>query len=223
MKILALSVHPDDETLGCGGTLLKHHEAGDRLDWLVITRTAPPEWEASLVEAKEREVARVAEAYNMEEVYRLNFLPKHLDHQPQSDLIDGIRGAIAASAPDVVYMIHRGDIHTDHRATFSATMSVLKTFYMKSHGVKRVLSYETLSSTDAAPPNHTTAFLPTVYSEITAEQVDRKIEIMSLFDTEVHSDPFPRGPSAIRALARLRGAHAGVEYAEAFTLVREVF
>ena len=68
---------------------------------------------------------------------------------------------------------------------------------------------------------HHGAFLPVVFSDITA-YVEDKIRIMRLYETEAQADPLPRGPSAIRALARYRGATIGVDYAEAFMLVREL-
>ena len=221
MKILTISVHPDDETLGCGGTLLKHAAAGDSLYWTIITCAHEPEWPAELIEKKADEVSAVAEAYGMEQVFRLGFPTTRLDVTPQSDMLSSLRDVIAEVRPNVVYMIHHGDIHTDHHAAYTAVMSVLKPFYMEQLGVHRLLSYETLSSTDAAPITAARAFLPNVFNDI-GHLIDRKISIMELFESEVHSDPFPRGPSAIRALARLRGATIGREYAEAFMLIREV-
>jgi len=99
---------------------------------------------------------------------------------------------------------------------------VLKPFYMNRRGVRRVLGYETLSSTDAAPPRVERAFVPNVYSDISA-YIDRKLEVMALYATEVQPEPMPRSASAIRALARFRGSTISAEYAEAFTLIREVF
>ena len=220
-NILVISVHPDDETLGCGGTMLKHRAQGDTLYWLIVTQAHEPQWSPDVIERKAAEVERVAAAYGIQQYSRLGFPTIRLDTVPQADLIDGIRDYIAQVRPQTVYLIHRGDVHTDHHAVFVATMSVLKPFYMAQPGVRRVLSYETLSSTEAAPPHHTRAFIPTVYSDITP-YVDRKIEIMGLYESEAQPEPMPRSPSAIRALARYRGATIGVEYAEAFVLVREI-
>jgi LmbE family N-acetylglucosaminyl deacetylase len=64
-------------------------------------------------------------------------------------------------------------------------------------------------------------FVPTVYHDITPH-LERKLAIMALYATEAQADPLPRGPQALRALARFRGATVGLEYAEAFMLVREV-
>lgn len=221
MKILAISVHPDDETLGCGGTLLKHISQGDELHWLIATQAHFPQWPNEVIAQKAHEVQVVASAYSFSSVHKLGFPSAALDTLPQFSIISSIREVVEIIRPEIIYMIHDGDVHTDHHSFFVATLSVIKTFYMRSLGIWRILSYETLSSTDAAPPQLHRAFLPNVYQDITSF-VDTKIAIMNLYETEAQSDPFPRGPSAIRSLARFRGASIGVEYAEAFMLIREV-
>lgn len=222
MDVLIISVHPDDEALGCGGTILKHAAAGDRLFWLVMTEAFEPQWSKEIITCKAAEVEIVAQAYGIQEFFKLGFPTTQLDTVPQADMIASIRNVIEKVKPEQVYMVHRGDIHTDHYATFLAAMSVFKPFYMAQLGVRRVLCYETLSSTEAAPAFVERSFTPNMFSDITPF-IDRKIEIMNLYASETHSDPFPRGPSAIRALARFRGATISVDYAEAFVLVREIF
>ncbi len=223
MNVLMISVHPDDETLGAGGTLLKHGAAGDEIHWHIVTRGFEPKWPREVLEEKEREIAAVAEAYGMRTITRGNHSATALDQVAESALIDSIRDAIQSARPETVYLVHEGDVHSDHRATFAAVMSVLKTMYMIRMGVRRVLSFETLSSTEAAFAHSSRAFMPTVYSQITAEQLERKIEIMDVFASESQDPLMPRGASALRAQARLRGASIGVEYAEAFQLLREVW
>ncbi|MDA8094289.1 MAG: PIG-L family deacetylase [Betaproteobacteria bacterium] len=221
MKILAISPHPDDETLGCGGTLLRHKSEGHEIHWLIITEAQVPQWTSDYIERKAQEVQAVGKAFGMASIVKLGFPTIRLDTVPQAELIDRMRQVIAAVQPDVVYLVHSGDVHSDHLAVFTAAMSVLKTFYMKALGVKRVLSCETLSSTEAAPPQPHRTFIPNIYVDV-SNHIERKIEIMAMYSTEVQDDPFPRGPSAIRALARYRGASIGVDYAEAFMLIREV-
>ncbi len=220
MRVLAISAHPDDETLGCGGTLLKHKANGDEIYWMIATQSHEPQWSAECIERKAVEVDRVAEAYGIKQCFRLGLPTVRLDTIPQNDLIEHIREVISEAKPEVVYLVHCGDVHTDHQAVFTATMAVLKPFYMARFGVRRVLSYEVLSSTDAAPPHPNAAFTPNVFSDITPH-IEGKLEIMAIFETEIQPDPMPRSLSGIRALARYRGATIGTEYAEAFMLVRE--
>jgi LmbE family N-acetylglucosaminyl deacetylase len=221
MNVLAIAAHPDDETLGCAGTLLKHRDAGDALAWCIATRAFQPQWSAETIACKSREVESVAEQYCMSSVHWLENHTTRLDQVPFGDLIAQLRDVVLAVRPQVVYTVHGGDIHSDHRVLFEAVMSVIKPFNMAALGVKRLLSFETLSSTDAAPPRVRDAFIPAVFSDI-SPYMDRKLDIMACYASEIQPEPLPRSPSGIRAAARARGAAVGVEYAEAFQLVREL-
>ena len=219
MRILAIAPHPDDETLGCGGTLLKHKAAGDQISWCVVTEAREPDVTQDFLQRREVEIETVAAAYGFERVIKLGLPTTLLDSLPLNHVIKGLRGAIEETKPDCIYLNHAIDIHSDHRVIFSAAMSAVKAFYTSTHGVKRILSYEVLSSTDAAPAS---VFAPTVFSDITP-YIERKIEIMSQYTAELQPYPLPRSAETIRALAKFRGASVGVEYAEAFVLVRDVF
>jgi N-acetylglucosamine malate deacetylase 1 len=220
MNVLVVCAHPDDETLGCGGTILKHVREGDSVVWVVATQAHEPQWSAETILSKTEEVDRVAAAYGAR-VVRLGFQSSRLDVTPRSELMAAIAGAVEEAQPELVYVVHPGDVHGDHGDVFDATLAVLKAFRMGALGVRRILAFETLSSTEAAPAVAARAFMPTVFSDISAD-FERKLEIMALYESEAQPDPLPRAPAAIRALARLRGATVGVEYAEAFWLVREL-
>lgn len=219
MRVLVIAPHPDDETLGCGGTLLKHVAAGDSVSWVIVTKAYEPRWSSEVIERREREIEQVSAAYGFAQRFRLTFPAARLDTVPLEELLHSINEIVATVKPDWIYTVHTGDIHSDHRVVFEATMSAVKSF--ASSGVQRILSYETISSTDAMPPGATTVFLPNVYCDITPF-IERKLEIMSLYRGEVHPYPMPRALESIRALARFRGATVATEYAEAFMLLREL-
>jgi len=221
VRILILSAHPDDETIGCGGTMLAHVQRGDDVHWTIVTKATPDRWAPATIRAKEAEVERVARAFGIKDVAWLGLPSTRLTDLPLNEVVDALRQVIERVRPEIVYLVHHGDVHTDHQVVANAAMIVLKAFHMRRLGVRRILAFECLSSTEAAPPFPARAFLPNVYCDITP-YLERKLEIMRMFGTEVQDDPLPRGSSAIRALARVRGAAIGVEYAEAFMLVREV-
>lgn len=221
MNILVLCAHPDDETIGCGATLLKHAGRGDSLYWQILTKAHEPAWSVATIRAKEQEVERVASGYGMRDVIWSGFPSTRMDSVALSDVIDAVRTTVERVRPEIVYVVHQGDIHTDHAVVFRAAMVVLKPFHTARLGVRRVLSFECLSSTDAAPPGLMSAFVPNVYHDVTP-YLERKLELMAVYQSEAQPDPMPRGPGALRALARYRGATIGVEYAEAFALLREV-
>ena len=221
MRVLVIAPHPDDETLGCGGTLLKHVAAGDSVSWVIVTKAHEPRWPAEVIERRERQIEQVSATYGFPKRFRLSFPAGRLDAVPLEDLMDSINEIVIEVRPGWIYTVHAGDVHSDHRAVFDATMSAVKSFNSASKGVSRLLSYETISSTDATPPTPATVFLPNVYCDITPF-LERKLEIMSLYEGEVHPYPLPRALESIRALARFRGATIAAEYAEAFMLLREL-
>lgn len=221
MRILAISAHPDDETLGCGGALLKHRQAGDEVFWCIATQADVPRWSADVVAAKRAEVSSVGSVYAVKHIYRLGFASTSLDRTPRTEVMEAIRHVVTDVKPEVVYLVYGYDVHTDHQVVFEATTAVLKSFYMKRLGVRRILAYETLSSTEAAPPLPSRSFTPNCYVDITL-YMNRKLDILKLYATELQPDPLPRSPETVRSLARFRGASVGVEYAEAFMLIREI-
>lgn len=220
-SILVIAVHPDDETLGCGATLLKLANSGVPIHWLLVTSAHTPDYSDMQVAVQSEQVEKVRQAYPFESLTWLKYPTCHLETQPLVSLIEGLRVCIKQIRPECVFIPNRSDVHSDHNVVFQALSAVLKPIYMHSLGVKRVLACEIISETEAAFPLPESAFLPTSFINI-CETLERKLEIMELYKTEIHPEPLPRSSSAIRALARFRGASIGVEYAEAFMLMREV-
>lgn len=218
-NILAVSVHPDDETLGCGGTLLKHNEKGDKIFWLILTRandkiTSIP----NIVNLQKQYVNKVAATYNFEDFKQLSFLNAELDGYPFGEIILEISKYIYQIQPSAIYLNFNNDVHSDHRIAFEAVYSCTKNF--RYPFIEKILMYETLSETEFAPAIQNNAFVPNVFVDI-SPFMEKKLEIMKLFTTEQMAEPYPRAMSSIRALARYRGSRIGVEYAEAFMLLFE--
>jgi N-acetylglucosamine malate deacetylase 1 len=221
-KIMVVATHPDDETLGCGGTLLKLARQGATTHWVLVTAAAHESgYSSEQIATQVEQVKTVRQSYPFESLTWLKYPTTRLDTIPLDSLIAALHKCIAQVRPDRVFLPNRSDVHSDHRVVSQALSAVLKPIYMRSFGVNRVLSCEIISETEAAPPLPEFAFLPTVFVDV-SETFERKMEIMRLYKTEVHPEPLPRSPSAIRAQARFRGAAIGVEYAEAFMLIREI-
>jgi LmbE family N-acetylglucosaminyl deacetylase len=219
-RVLAISAHPDDETLGCGGGLLRHQSLGDEIHWLIVTDPWHPMFEAEQIDKRQQEIADVADAYRMTSCHRAGLPTTKLDNLPLGEVIDPIRDILNEVQPDIIYVVHRGDVHSDHRVTFDATIAAAKPF--RSSRVASIYSYECTSSTNMAPPTVENAFLPQVYCDVSA-YVERKLEVLSIYESEIHQPPHPRSLDAVRSLARYRGATINVDYAEAYQLVRDVW
>lgn len=218
MRTLVIAPHPDDEVLGCGGTLLRRGAEGATLGWLIVTAASEAAgWSAAQVRARRSEIDEVRSRLGFAEVFNLALPPARLDTLPIGDLVKRFAEVFKSFEPQEVLMPHRSDSHSDHRVVFDAAAACTKWFRYPS--VKRVLAYETLSETDAALDTGA-PFRPNVFVDI-GEYLDRKVEAMAVYASEVGDFPFPRSAHALRALAAVRGAAAGYAAAEAFELLRE--
>jgi LmbE family N-acetylglucosaminyl deacetylase len=219
-KVLAVAVHSDDETLGCGGALLKHKNNGDDIYWLIITSIDVENgWEKDKVESRRKEIDDISKMYGFCATHSLNFPTTRLDTIPMKDLISEILKIIQKIKPDIIYVPNRSDIHTDHQVAFKAIMSCTKVF--RNSFIRKILMYECLSETEFSPSLQTDVFVPNVFVDITGF-LEEKIRIMKMYRGEMETFPFPRSEENIRALAMYRGATAGVKAAEAFVLLKEV-
>jgi LmbE family N-acetylglucosaminyl deacetylase len=218
MKSIVIAPHPDDETLGVGGTLIRRKSEGDSIAWVIATKiTAETGWSSELVQQREREIQQITAFYQFDEVYELGFPATQLDSVPARDLINALSDVFKEYEPGEVFVPHPADVHSDHRVVFEAVVPCTKWFRYPS--VKRVLAYETLSETDfGLDPN--SIFRPNFFVDI-EKFLDSKLEAMSIYESELGDFPFPRSHEAIRALAALRGSASGFKAAEAFELLRE--
>jgi N-acetylglucosamine malate deacetylase 1 len=219
-NVLVIAVHPDDETLGCGGTILKHKATGDAVHWLIVTSIKKENgFAASVVEAKLQEIKTVSSMYGFDGVHDLDFPTMQLDDIPFARLISSISDVVGQVEPDIVYLPFKGDVHTDHQTAFKAAYSCTKSFRYPS--IKKVVMMEILSETEFAPSTKEDSYIPNMFVDIT-DFIDRKIEIMNHYKNEIGLYPFPRSERNIRALATFRGATTGCEYAESFMILKEI-
>lgn len=220
-KVLFIAVHPDDETLGCGGTILKHKAQGDEIYWLVVTnaiKNHPLGFSDELVTQRDKLVDDISQAYGFHETVKM-YLPTQMLHTVDlKDFVVKVDEVFKRVQPNVIYMPFRGDVHSDHRVSFDAIYSCTKSF--RKPYINGIYMLEALSETEFSPAVPSTSFVPNVYVDI-SEYMNKKLEIMSLYEKEIMPEPYPRSLSSIEALARVRGSRAGVMYAEAFMLLYE--
>ena len=214
--VLVVAVHPDDETLGCGGTLLKHKTSGDEVHWLICTTIDKTN---SYYKTREDELKIVADAYKFNSVNNLRLKTMQVDEYGMSSLIDKISNVINTIKPNIIYLPFKGDVHSDHRKIFEASYSCTKSF--RYPFIKKIYMMEILSETEFAPSTKEDSFIPNTFVDISA-YFEKKIEIMKIFKSEISMHPFPRSERNLKSLATLRGATAGCEYAESFVLLKEI-
>jgi N-acetylglucosamine malate deacetylase 1 len=217
--VLVIATHPDDEVLGCGGVMARHAAAGDEVHVLVMSRGVEELFAAELIARTRAELAVAHSVIGVKTATFLDFPAPKLDMVPVHQLADALLGQLRKIRPDVLYIPHQGDLHSDHKATYWAALVAARPNGGPSPS--RILCYETLSETEWGAPTSAEAFVPTVFVNIT-EYIPIKIRAMACYETQLQAPPHPRSLKAIEALAVYRGAAVSVAAAEAFELVREV-
>jgi N-acetylglucosamine malate deacetylase 1 len=217
-KVLVIAPHPDDESLGCGGTLLRHKHEGETLYWVVVTGISKSTgWSDEAVKKRDTEIDDATEKYGFAEVFNFLLPTTKLDTIPLSDLIVKITDVYKQVEPEIIYTPFAYDVHTDHQLIAKAMQSTFKWF--RYPYIKKILMYETMSETEFNFVEKR-AFNPNVFVDI-SEYLDDKINAINIFCSEMGEFPFPRSDISIRALAALRGSQSGYVAAEAFELVYE--
>ena len=216
-NILVVSAHPDDEVLGVGGTLARHRDQGDDIHWLIATNIFEEQgYTIERVISRQKEIKLVAAKLQMK-TYLLDYKTMTLTSGDLLTLVPRISSVFNEVKPEVIYVLNRSDAHSDHRVLFNAVMACTKSFRYPS--IREVLMYECISETEFAPILPEKVFQPNVFVDI-SKKMDEKLELMNIYDSEMGEHPFPRSERNIRALATFRGATCGVEYAEAFQLLK---
>ncbi|EAI1582152.1 PIG-L deacetylase family protein [Campylobacter lari] len=222
-NVVVIAVHPDDETLGAGGTLLKHKLNGDKIHCIFCTDIYEDDgFTKSQIKKREKEIQKICSEYGFDSFYRLGLRTTKVDEYSQSFIIDKISRIFLKIQPNIVYLPFAYDVHSDHRIIFDASYSCTKSFRYPS--IEKILMMETISETEFSPAISNQIFIPNVFVDIT-NFIDKKCEIMKIYKSEIKSIPFPRSIENIKALALYRGSTYGGKknkiYAESFMLLKE--
>jgi len=219
-KVLVVAVHPDDETLGCGGTLLKLKDRGCELHWLIATAvTEEGGYAREFVALRRREIETVAQRYGFAGVHELGLPAARVETVPLGNIVSHIAAIMNEVAPDTLFLPFRDDVHSDHRILFDAAFSCTKVF--RQPLLRRIYMMETLSETEFAPAIPGQSFVPNTFVDISSH-FDEKFDILRTFRSELSELPFPRSFAVVESLATCRGAAAGCRYAESFMLLKEI-
>ncbi|HCC60232.1 MAG: hypothetical protein A2402_03765 [Candidatus Staskawiczbacteria bacterium RIFOXYC1_FULL_37_43] len=222
-KILIIAPHPDDEVLGCGGTIKKHIKFGDEAYLCLVTKPLVGEndWTAEYVENKDKEIKASNDFMGFKQVFFLDLPALRLDTVPKKDLNDKISNVIEKVKPDVLYAPFFGDINHDHRIVFEACLvaSRIRPDVM----VNKILAYEISPTTEQGgiSGQKSDVFLPNYFEDI-SDYLDDKLKAMECYKSELKEREHPRSLKGIDVLAKKRGSESGVKAAEAFMLIREI-
>jgi len=217
-KILVIAAHPDDEVLGAGGTILKHVKKGDGVSILILSEGETSREGSVNIEKRESEARKAAELLGAK-IFLEKLQDNQFDSLPLLKIVKVAEKYLDEVKPSIVYTHNPHDLNIDHRITFQAVLTACRP--KPGYFVKKILSFEILSSTEWQVKDGKNQFLPNVYNEIT-EFIDKKIEILEVYRQEVENFPHPRSKEGVKILAQYRGMEAGYKCAEAFQLIRQL-
>ena len=223
MSTLVIAAHPDDEVLGCGGTIARLARGGEPVDVAIlgegITSRHARREDADPVELERLRASsrRAAELLGVREVHAFGLPDNRFDTVPTLEIVKLLEALLERVRPQTVYTQHGGDLNVDHAALFRAVLTATRP--MAGTPVRAVLAYEVASSTEWAFGRFEPVFRPSLFVDV-ADTLEDKVRAMAAYEGESRSFPHPRSPEALRAAARRWGSVAGLAAAEAFEVIR---
>jgi LmbE family N-acetylglucosaminyl deacetylase len=224
-RILVVAAHPDDEVLGCGGTIARLAAEGAYVAIAVLGEGITSRYEdraaaePELLVQLRHDAERAGELLGAADVSLHDLPDNRFDTVPLLDVVKLVEELVDRFEPETVYTHHGGDLNVDHGVVHRAVLTATRP--VQGNRVRRILAYEVPSSTDWAFQQFEPQFRPTSFVDVTTT-LERKAEAMRAYRSEARPYPHPRSEQALAALARRRGAAAGFEAAEAFELIREL-
>lgn len=225
-RVLVIAAHPDDEVLGCGGVIARHAAAGDEVHIFILGEGATSRHQIRNIGGHTRETGTLqsaaCSAAAILGAQRPQFagLPDNrMDSVPLLDVVKRVEAVVAEWSPTIVYIHHGGDLNVDHRIAHQASITACRP--VPDAAVKAIYAFEIVSSTEWSSAALGEGFRPQRFVDI-SHILDRKLEALECYASEMRRFPHARSIEGIATLAKLRGASAGLQVAEAFMVVREV-
>ena len=223
-KVLVIAAHPDDEVLGCGGTIAKHVADGDSVNVVLLAEGITSRGNIDNTEDNHDQLFDLKDcAQNANDILGVDSLDFHDFPDNRMDSIDLLRIVKAVEfyidkyKPSIVYTHHIGDVNIDHRITSEAVITACRP--VPNQIVKTLLFFEIASSTDYMPPGCAPKFMPNWYVNI-SETLDKKLLALNEYEFEMRQWPHSRSIQSLEHIAHIRGANVGINAAEVFMLGR---
>ena len=225
-KIFIIAAHPDDEVLGCGGSMAKWAKEGHEVHVLILAEGATSRDKQRDRASRTEELSLLAQSakratdiLEIESVELLDYPDNRMDSIDLLDVVKEVEKKNEELKPDVVVTHHGGDLNVDHHIIHQAVITACRP--QPGQTVKRILSFEVPSSTEWQSPSFGNPFVPNWFEDISGT-LELKIKALEAYESEMRKWPHARSIKALEHLARWRGATVGVEAAEAFMLVRGI-
>ena len=226
MIYLIIAAHPDDEVLGCGGSIAKWVKEGHEVHVLIMAEGATSrDRHRDRASRKEtlsilaQSAKRAAEILGVETIELLDYPDNRMDSVDLIDVVKTVEEIIEKLQPAMVVTHHAGDLNIDHQITHQAVITACRP--QPEQTVKRILTFEVPSATEWISSTYVSPFTPNWFEDI-SDTLELKIKALEAYESEMREWPHARSIKALEHLARWRGASVGAEAAEAFMLVREI-
>ena len=225
MSILVVAAHPDDEILGCGGTIARLAREGHEVRIAILAEGMSSRYaqredvDPQGLRRLHAQAQQAADKVGAKELLLCKLPDNRLDTLPLLDVVKVVEELVGRFHPETIYTHHPGDLNIDHGVVYRAVLTATRP--VNGQCVRDIYAFEVPSSTEWSFQSIEPLFRPNVFVDI-AESLETKIAAMSCYDTEVREFPHPRSAAALRAIAARWGSAAGVQAAEAFQLIRSV-
>ena len=219
MNVLVIAPHPDDEVLGCGGTIARLADEGHDVYVVIVTKAGPPLFDEAMVAQGRADALKAHALLGVKKTFFCDFPAAHLDMLPHQEVNSALLKLINELQPNMVFIPFWGDIHLDHQYVFLSSLVAVRP--NQKVYPEKIYAYETLSETNWNAPNVSNGFQPNLFVDIT-NYLPKKLAAFNLNQTQVKAFPHERSLKTIEALAVLRGSTVYREAAEAFIVIREV-
>lgn len=224
MKILVIAAHPDDEVLGCGGTIAKLAKQGNDVHVLIlgegVTSRDDKRNRAGRVEdiqQLKRQAEKAHRLLGIKKTFLYDFPDNRFDTVSLLDIVKTIEKVKKGTMPEIVFTHHRGDLNIDHQITFKAVLTAFRP--VKGERVRGIYSFEVPSSTEWNAPSLSDYFMPNYFSDI-SKTLAQKIRAVKEYKSEIRAFPHPRSVESVQVYAKRWGIQVGLSAAEAFEIVR---
>jgi LmbE family N-acetylglucosaminyl deacetylase len=224
-KVLVIAAHPDDEVLGCGGSIARWSREGSQVYIAILGEGETSRYDSrdqadpEVVQALQDKSRQVADILGAGDIFQYSYPDNRFDTVPLLEIVKTVEELINRIQPKIVYTHHSGDLNIDHTITFRAVMTATRP--MKGSPVRKLHAFEIPSSTDWTFGGIVSTFNPNEFIDISST-LETKIKAMQCYENEVREFPHPRSSRALRALAERWGSVVGVPAAEAFQLIRSI-
>jgi len=222
-RVLIVAANPDDEILGCGGTVARFIKEGCEAYTLILGEgiTSRDEKRDKAKRQKEldelkKQIFTANKILGVKNIFVYDFPDNRFDTVPLLDIVKIIEKIKNNIKPNIIFTHYEKDLNIDHIITYQAVLTVTRP--LPTESVKEIYSFEILSSTEY---NYPLSFSPNVFFDI-SEDIDKKIEAIKKYKSELKDFPHPRSLEGVKLNAKYWGMHVGVKYAEAFKCVRVV-